>query len=162
MEQRYYWGDVLGQLRSVLIRSEEDIKKKLSEKKSGAEAGIWIEQLTTLPDLQNAGGGMMPEQMPVYNREGAQPGAEMAAPTNPDGTPVNQGTPINLICRAVDLSDLDPSANSEIAYAVEKELQACAIFDPKTTQLTGQITPDPATGTFTFGITVMLQNPLKL
>ncbi len=165
MEQRYYWGDVLGQLRNVLIRSEDDVKKKLSEKKSGVEAGIWIEQLTTLPDLQNAGGG--PSAMPVYSRlpgamPGSQPGSEVAAPTNPDGTPASQGTPINLVCRAVDLSNIDPSANSEIAYAVEKQLQACAIFDPKTTQLTGQITQDPTTGTFTFGITVMLQNPLKL
>ena len=156
MEQRYYWGDVLGQLRNVLIRSEEDIKKKLSEKKSGVETGIWIEQLTTLPDLQAAGGGAAP----IYAREGAiQPGQEVASP---DGTPASQGTPIHLICRALDLSNLDPSANSEVAYAVEKELQACPSFDPKTTQLTGQITPDPATGTFTFGITVMLQNPLKL
>ncbi|HXI72341.1 MAG TPA: type IV pilus assembly protein PilM [Verrucomicrobiae bacterium] len=153
MEQRYYWGDVLGQLRNVLIRSEEDIKKKLSEKKSGVETGIWIEQLNTLPDLQ---GGAEP----VYNRAvTVQPGQEVA---NPDGTPASQGTPIHLICRALDLSNLDPSANSEVAYAVEKELQACPSFDPKTTQLTGQITPDPATGTFTFGITVMLQNPLKL
>jgi type IV pilus assembly protein PilM len=156
MEQRYYWGDVLVQLRGVLIRSEEDIKKKLSEKKSGVESGIWIEQLTTLPDLQGGGGGM-----PVYNnREGAaQPVPEA---TNPDGTPASQGTPIHLICRALDLSNLDPSANSEVAYAVEKELQACAIFDPKTTQLTGQIAPDPATGTFTFGIMVTLTNTLKL
>src|SRR5258706_7350447 len=33
LEQRYYWGDVVTQLREVLIRSEDDIKKKLSEKK---------------------------------------------------------------------------------------------------------------------------------
>jgi hypothetical protein len=35
-------------------------------------------------------------------------------------------------------------------------------FDPKTTQLTGQITPDDVNGTFTFGITVTLLNPLQL
>ena len=62
----------------------------------------------------------------------------------------------------MNLSAVDPSANSEIAYAVENELKTCTVFDPKATQLTGQITPDEVNGTFTFGITVMLQNPLDL
>ena len=164
MEQRYYWGDVLAQLRGVLIRSEDDIKKKLAEKKPNVEAGIWIEQLTTLPDLQTAGGGMapmpmgMPMPMPGFNPEGGRP--PMPEAPSPDAS-VAQGTPIHLICRAVDFSNLDPSANSGVAYAVETQLKACPIFDPKTTQLTGQITPD-ANGTFTFGITVTLTNTLKL
>ena len=168
MEQRFYWGDVLAQLRGVLIRSEDDIKKKLAEKKPNVEAGIWIEQLTTLPDLQTAGGGMAPMPMgmpmggpmpmPGFNPEGGRPPVQEAP--SPDGS-VAQGTPIHLICRAVDFSTLDPSANSEVAYAVETQLKACPIFDPKTTQLTGQITPD-ANGTFTFGITVTLTNMLKL
>jgi type IV pilus assembly protein PilM len=166
MEQRYYWADVLVQLRDVLIRSEDDIKKKMSEKKSNVEAGIWIEQMVTLPDLQAAGGGMMPPgAMPPgamprgYNPEGGQPMNPDAA--NPEAA-AQQGTPISLVCRAVDLSSIDPSANSEIAYAVEKQLKACPVFDPKTTQLTGQITPDTGSGTFTFGITVTLTNMLKL
>jgi type IV pilus assembly protein PilM len=149
MEERYYWGDVLTQLRAALIRSEDDIKKKLSAQKPSVEAGIWIEQMTTLPELQGAGAGM----------------AGNPPPQNPDGGAANpnQAAPINLVCRAVNLSSIDPSANSEIAYAVESELKgATNYFDPKTTQLTGQITPDDANGTFTFGITVTLLNPLKL
>jgi type IV pilus assembly protein PilM len=147
MEQRYYWADVLTQLRGALIRSEEDTRKKLSAQKPNVEAGIWIEQMTTTPDLQGAGG--------------------MAAnppPPNPDGSALKSGpmAPINLICRAVNLSSIDPSANSEIAYVVENELKSCPIFDPKTTQLTGQITPDDVSRTFTFGITVTLLNPLQL
>jgi type IV pilus assembly protein PilM len=148
MEERYYWADVLTQLRGALIRSEEDTRKKLSAQKPNVEAGIWIEQMTTMPDLQGAGG--------------------MAAnppPPNPDGSvpSPNQMAPINLICRAVNLSGIDPSANSEIAYAVENELKnSTNYFDPKTTQLTGQITPDDVNGTFTFGITVTLLNPLQL
>src|SRR5208282_4722176 len=34
LEQRYYWGDVLAEMRRVLIRSEEDIKKKLSAQRA--------------------------------------------------------------------------------------------------------------------------------
>ena len=151
MEARYYWGDTLVQLRDALIRSEDDIKKKLAAQKPNVEAGIWIEQMTTAPDLQGAGpGNQIPPPAPQPNPDGSMP-----AP--------NQTVPINLICRAVNLSSVDPSANSEIAYAVESELKSATnYFDPKTTQLTGQITPDDANGTFTFGITVTLQNPLKL
>jgi type IV pilus assembly protein PilM len=144
LEARYYWADVLTQLRGVLLRSEDGIKKKLSAQKPAVEAGIWIEQMTTTPS------GMA----------GAAPDA--TANPSPDAAAAATQTPINLLCRAVNLSAVDPSANSEIAYAVESELKACPLFDPKTTQLTGQITPDDSNGTFTFGITLMLQNPLKL
>jgi hypothetical protein len=41
-------------------------------------------------------------------------------------------------------------------------LKSSPLFDPKTTQLSGQITPDDSNGTFTFAITITLQNPLKL
>ena len=43
-----------------------------------------------------------------------------------------------------------------------KRFQEDPLFDPKMTQLRGDITPDDANGTFTFGITVGLQNPLNL
>jgi hypothetical protein len=145
LEDRYYWGDVLTQLRGVLIGSEDETRKKLSAQKPNVEAGIWIEQLTTDPGLQ--GGTAVASTPPV----------DQAATPNPD-----QSAPVNVVCRAVNLSAIDPSANSEIAYAVESELKACPIFDPKTTQLTGQITPDDSNGTFTFGISLILQNPLKL
>jgi hypothetical protein len=56
---------------------------------------------------------------------------------------------------------LDPSANSEIAYAVENEIKSSPLVDPKATQLTGQITPDDATGTFTFTVSVSPLNPIN-
>jgi type IV pilus assembly protein PilM len=170
LEQRYYWGDALAQLREVLIRSEAEVSKKLSEKKPGVEAGIWIEQMTSLSDLQ-AGGGMpgygggMPGAMRGMPGGGFMEGGRLpnpeAAPA-PDGAAAPQGTSMTLLCRAVDLSSIDPSANSQVAYAVENQLKACPIFDSKTTQLTGQITLDNANGTFTFGLTVTLTNSLKL
>jgi type IV pilus assembly protein PilM len=151
MEDRYYWGDVLAQLRGALIRSEDDIKKKLSVQKPGVEAGVWIEQLSSDPNLGTTSAGNRSPGNPGGSATDAN-GAIQAAP----------GSVITLVCRAVNLTSVDPSANSEIAYAVENELKECPIFDPKTTQLTGQITPDDASGTFTFGITVTLLNPLKL
>jgi type IV pilus assembly protein PilM len=172
MEGRYYWGDILTQLRGALIRSEDDIKNKLSAQKSGVEAGIWIEQLTSGagPGASSIGGpGMLPPLMPnsPYHNLPGFPGAPagslvdvnvQAAPAGQAGT----NNVITLVCRAVSLASVDPSANSEIAYAVESQLKSCPIFDPNTTQLTGQITPNDANGTFTFGITVTLRNPLQL
>jgi len=153
MEERYYWGDVLKELRFALIRSENAIKKKLSAQKPDVEAGIWIEQMTTMANLQNPAPGGGPN--PALSQRSPQAG------TSPDAAP-NQTSTVTLICRAVNLSNVDPSANSEIAYAVENELKAIPFFKPEATQLIGQITPDEANGTFTFGITVTLQKPLTL
>jgi type IV pilus assembly protein PilM len=164
MEDQYYWGDVLTQLRGALIRSEDDIKKKLSAQKPGVEAGIWIEQFSSDTSLgtESAGNNYSPPM-------GMQPGGRMPGmPASAPATDANgaaqpaDGSVISLVCRAVDLTSVDPSANSEIAYAVENELKSSTnYFKPEGTALTGQITPD-ANGTFTFGVTVTLLNPLKL
>jgi type IV pilus assembly protein PilM len=154
MEERYYWGDVLAELKHVLIRSEDDIKKKLSAIRPGVEAGVWIEQLTLGNTPGPATGpGAVPIPVPV-----ASPGENEAAP----GATPNPSSTLTLVCRAVNLSNIDPSANTDIAYTVLNELQANPLFDPKATQLRGDITLDDATGTFTFGITVGLQHPLNL
>jgi type IV pilus assembly protein PilM len=163
MEDRYYWGDVLTQLRGALIRSEEDTKKKLSAQKPGVETGIWIEQLSTDSSLGTASAGNTyapPMGMPGGRMPG-MPGG-MPAPEAGGAAQPADGSVIALVCRAVDLTSVDPSANSEIAYAVENQLKTSTnYFKPEGTALTGQITPD-ANGTFTFGVTVTLVNPLKM
>jgi hypothetical protein len=69
-----------------------------------------------------------------------------------------------LVCRAVDLQQMDPNANNvELIYAVAKELKATPTFDPNSVQPSAQISSvDPTTGTFTFTITVAPANPLNL
>jgi len=158
MEKRYYWGDVLTELRRVLIRSEDDVKKKLSAQRAGVEAGIWIEQMT-MGAVQIPATGIGGAPMPVPNTgESNTPGTA----ANPAATGNPAANTITLICRAVNLSSVDSAANTDIAYAVLKAFQEDPLFDPKATQLRGDITPDDVTGTFTFGITVGLQNPLDL
>jgi hypothetical protein len=145
----------------VLIRSEDDVKKKLSAQRAGVEAGIWIEQLTIgAVQTPATGRGVTPAPvMPVSNPGDSEvPGTE----ANPAVTVKPAASTITLICRAVNLSSVDSAANTDIAYAVLKVFQEDPLFDPKTTQLRGDITPDDVTGTFTFGITVGLQNPLNL
>ena len=60
------------------------------------------------------------------------------------------------------MTAVDPSANTAIAFEVQSQLQSSPLFDPKGTLLSPTITTDEANGTFSFGITVTLQNPLKL
>jgi len=145
---RYYWGDVLTELRRVMIQSEGDMKQKLSAQKPNVETGIWIEQLTT---LANSGANNLPS-----------PAFDNTAPATTAASDV--ATNMTLVCRAVDLTKVtgDASAGNETAFDVENQLKSSTLFDPKTTQLTGQMTPDETTGTFTFGVTIVLQNPLKL
>jgi len=55
-----------------------------------------------------------------------------------------------------------PSANTDIAYAVESALQQSPFFDKDETHLAGNIDPGDVTGTFTFGVSVKLKHPIKL
>ena len=183
MQDRYWWGDFLSQIRGALIRSEEGMKKKLSVQRPGVDVGIWVEQMISSPYLgasQNPGMGMpgypgrAETDVPMNNPYGAAANpygqAAMAnevappQPGSPEGTTPGSEVATNYIVlsfRAVNLSDVDPSANSEIAYAVENEIKSSPLVDPKATQLTGQIVTDEATGTFTFTLNVTPLNPLK-
>ena len=60
------------------------------------------------------------------------------------------------------LQSVAPDANPTIYYTLENELKASPVFDPKGTGLVGSVTPDDATGTFAFPVTVLLKQPLKL
>jgi type IV pilus assembly protein PilM len=147
LEERYYWGDTLAELRRALIRAEGDAGKKYAAQRPGTEAGIWVEQMTTSANLENPG---------------ANPPAN---PPNAGATPEasnGQANFITLVCRAVDLSGVDSAANNEVVYAVERELKASPVFDPKSAQSSAQISPVDANSTFTFSIMVAPQNPLKL
>jgi hypothetical protein len=180
MQQRYYWGDFLAEMRRALIRSEDDIRKKLSAQKPGVEVGIWIEQITSAAASSGAPGAPpgnmpgieMPPGMGIRGLPGFRMrGGEMPPPPNPappDQTgqmAAGQGNAntntITLICRAVSLTSVDSSANTSIAYAVENEIKSSPLVDPKTTQLSPNISPDDPNGTFSFSVNVTLLNPLK-
>jgi type IV pilus assembly protein PilM len=155
MDGRYYWGDVLAELKRVLIRAEENTRKKLSAQKANVEAGIWIEQLAfgaPAGSITSPGANPVPPSANPGENEGAPAAAAISTSTNS----------ITLVCRAVNLSSVDASATPGIAYAVESELKASPFFDPQGTALLGNIVPDEVTGTFTFGITVALTNSPNL
>jgi len=158
MQERYYWGDFLGEMRKALIRSEDAIRKKISAQKPGADAGIWIEQMTAAPSMGSATtASAAPQPVPAMD-----PGMQMDVPA-----PVKNAaaTPITIVCRAVSLKILaDASANNkDIAYIVRDEIAASPLVNPdvKMTQLADVISADDANGTFTFTVNVMPLKPLK-
>lgn len=159
MQDRYYWGDVMAELRHVLILSEEDCKKKLQPEKANVEVGIWIEQLTTDSTLGSAAAQapMTPMYRPSMRGETPPP-----PPPQQAAGAASAASTFQVICRAVDLSAIDPSANTTIAFDVESQLKNSPMFDPKGTLLSPTLTSDPASGTFSFGITVALPNPMKM
>lgn len=180
MAQRFYWADVLAELRQVLIRVEDGIRLKLR-----TDTGVWIEQLTTAvptPDAagalgpgplgQQGSGVMTPESRAFQQRYGtpsrgpAAPPPE-AAPEAGAGSPrkpkdPNEVATMTIMFRAVSLSAYQPEANKETAFAVLNELKASPMFDAKETQFEGAMGNEEPPGTFTFGVTVKLKHPLKL
>ncbi|TAL01023.1 MAG: type IV pilus assembly protein PilM [Verrucomicrobia bacterium] len=182
VEERYYWADLFRELRGTMIRVEELTKRKL-----GTDTGVWIESwsspnLTLSSETGLMGGmpGMTAEseafarryggegRRPMAEGEGSpppvpQPTAEGAAGAGgPPGT--NQVDTIIVTCRGVNLSAVSPSANTDIAFALESQLKDKdnPLFEPAGTGLTGSLNTDETTGTFVFNMTLKLKRPLKL
>ena len=87
------------------------------------------------------------------------PGQEAGLPA---ATAPNEISSVMLIFRAISLGSDTASANQAIAYPLLEELKASPLFDPSGTEFSTGIMPDDTTGTFTFGVTLKLKEPLKL
>ena len=178
MQDRYYWGDFLGELRKAMIRSEDDIRKKEAAQKPGVDVGIWIEQMGNPNAAASPGGAQNspPPMVPMGVMPGAGPGMapgpgrayvpiqQPAAAPSAAGVAGPSTNSITLVCRAVSLTiTVDQSANNkDIAYAVRDELAASPMISPdaNATQLVGEISPVDANGTFTFTVNVTPAKPL--
>jgi len=158
MQDRFYWADVLSELRNILTRAEE--KTKASYR---ADTGIWIELLTTgTPSssdasgvsnpLQGSGGSapppqMDPEMMRRYYRRGAEGPPAAPAPTPSaasSGTPAgtNDVDVMNITFRAVGLSSIAPGANADTALELLSEIRNSPFFDPSTNTYAGDISQE--------------------
>lgn len=180
LQDRYYWADVLTELHRVLIVAEADTTAKLR-----TPTGVWIERFVSAPLTDEAAsGGMLGQPAAPFSRDNAPgsfrdrrrpapnpedpsapaPPSAPAAPAPASKAASNEASPITILCRGVDLSNASgvPSANQDIAFAVEAALKASPLFDPAETGLAGDNNPDPTTGTFTFGVKLKLKHPLKL
>ncbi len=187
LEERTAWSDIVRELQAGLMRTEEATRARF-----GADTGVWIETMNTFSPLGASALSGMPEaavapvnryramEMDPAFRQRYMPQAEMAAPPpppaptegDPNATPgaattaaltvesnTNQIAAIKITCRGVSL-DAVPGANGQTAYALDGELKKSPLFAD--VRLDPQITDDPTTGTFTFGMNLTLKKPLRL
>jgi len=119
------------------------------------DTGVWIEQfLTASPRTDTAPTSAFPNPS-------AGGGAPAAAPVAP-ATAADEVAWITLVCRGINLENIIAGANSTIYYGLEHELKESPMFEAGQTGLKGNVTPDEATGTFSFPVVVRLKHPLKL
>src|SRR6185369_12672731 len=135
MEDRYYWAEILKELRLVLIRAEDVAKKKL-----GTDTGIWIEKMESMTPAGSAAaedagqpaanpmyaprppGQMTPEQiafakrygLPGYGAAPAPPPAEVA-PAPPPPAPLTEGGAPPAAVPGTTAAAATPGATNEIA-----------------------------------------------
>jgi hypothetical protein len=172
MQDRYYWGDFLSELRRSLLRSEDGLRKTKSALKPGVDVGVWIEQMNGPGGAFLAGspnqpppvfGGMPPGYNPRTMR-GMPPPPQAAVPDQSAPAADANTNAIILVCRAVSLKVTvnESENNKDIAYVVRDQIAASPMVDPgeNATRLVGDISPDDANGTFTFTVSVTPAKPL--
>ena len=190
MDQRYYWGDVLKELRGALIRVEDSIRTKLR-----TDGGVWIEQMTTMqrnevePTTADAGAaapaaassastGMSAAEREMFNRRYGLSSTPTPPAPAPDATPAptaggpkkpadtNEVATITIKFRAVSLTKQTgkPEANKETAYTVLDEIRNSPVFDPdpQETKVSEDPSGDEEPGTFTWSIVARLKHPIKI
>jgi len=190
LDDRYYWPDVLTELRQILMRVEASYRP--------TDAGVWIERLTIAGASAGPASGLnSPSPMspaapsgpdpyaeryrlrptpaadggpPPAQPMGAAPGAAPAAPgsAQPPGLHAKgtgmELTGFSVTFRAVSLTRVSnkPEANKDLAYSVVEEIKKSPFFDTDQTRFASDPGPDEPPGTFTFGVTIGLKKPLKL
>ncbi len=155
---RYYWVDVMPELRRVLINVEDTTHKKWN-----ADAGVWIEQFVTpIPSAQGTAGAAegnvsatVQNIVTKYTLTTPDQAAAGAAAQPGSG---DMASSIVMVCRA--MKGPTDAANAELAYALLDSLKASSMVDAKTTQLGQTILPEQYT--FTFAVKFAFKNPLKL
>ncbi|HEY5909737.1 MAG TPA: type IV pilus assembly protein PilM [Verrucomicrobiae bacterium] len=192
LDDRYYWADVMTDLRTVLVKVEGDMKNRFR-----TDTGVWIDEFITAaprtdePAALATGDTGTPtttqssvEAMMAFRRRyGLSDRGAAAGPpaVTPDATTVdttggagaltpkkrkggtNEIASVTVKFRAVSLKSVSPDANTEIFFSVLNEIRNSPRFDAEYTDDDKKgISNDEPPGTFTFGIIVGLKRPLKL
>ena len=157
MNDRFFWPELFKEIRACSLAAEKEAKAKLNNN----DTGIWIESVS-LPGAGSAVGGAAPSQVPRMNAMGEDEPVALPAPTvSADGGNQNQVDTLVLNCRAISLTSVSASANTDIAFALLTKLKESPLFIPEQTQFLGNIGQDEPPGTFTFAVTVKIKSPLK-
>jgi type IV pilus assembly protein PilM len=189
MDDRFYWPQVMSELRGVLTKVEDRMRSDIG----GAYTGVWIENFKTAEPRADADLGLAGGESTTAN-EYASRAAAMAAfrkrygldrgpaataapaadttatdtsattrPSKKKGN-TNDVSSITITFRAVSLENVKAGANKEIVYAVLGGITSNPMFDPDPaeTKDTGNVGAVEDPGTFTFKLIVGLKRPLSL
>lgn len=187
---RFYWINILTELRSIMLKSEATAKASLKTPENNGtntDVGIWVEKFSPImPDGSAFGGGggsPAPMPMPVpgmgsmgggrmgsMDRRGLMPGGggrglpSMPMAPTPSAAPsgANEIATLSLLCRGVNRSSLSPTANSDLAYTVLYNVTNSPFFTTNSAFGPEGIIPDPGSNTFSFPLIVQLRYPFKL
>jgi type IV pilus assembly protein PilM len=177
LQQRFYWPDLLTEVRRVLIETEQKMSGV-----TGLPVGVWVEQFGT--NSPSAAGGVQTsseENAPSYNiyrsmsaemlrRYGLMPGGAgepgAAAPEAAETTKKETNTVdmVSVVFRAVDLNrGGNASANGDLAFAVQEALQSSPLLDKDGTKLSDSVAGYSMVDetVFRFGMLLKLKQPLK-
>ncbi len=157
IEDRQYWPELLTELRRVLQQTERNTFRP------GQPTGVWIENLGIQTDVPPPKTEEANPEEPAPEEPGtAQPHSRVPTPAEAAVAGTNEVAYLKLTCRGVNLNSVSPSANSDLAFALARELQASPLLDKEGTQLTGTLEPvEDSAVTFNFGVTLKLKRPLK-
>ena len=183
LEGRYYWGDVLAELHTIMIQAESDTSAKLH-----TATGVWVDKFTSdndaasqvtldVPAASAAATGMNVNNAAWMARYGPRRGATAPAPVAADGAPApaadgapaptvadkkpakkaatNEVETFTMVCRAVDVTATGgATAKADMAYAVQSVMKENPMFDKEGTQLSNAGISEPDAATGTFTFTV--------
>src|ERR1700722_9891250 len=181
-DNRFFWIQILTDLRTVLIQAEAAEKANLRTPENGGtntDVGVWGDSFTpVVPDSYGAGaqatsgaggynsfrGGGMGRDYRGRGRGMGGPGPTApVAPTPGAGAQSSQNeiTSLKLLLKGVNKTGLAASANSDLAYSVRQYLNSSPSFTNAVLGAEG-IKPGDDTNTFTFEMTVDLRRHFKL
>jgi type IV pilus assembly protein PilM len=136
LEDRPYWGNLLMELRQVMLKTEREGKAKFN-----TETGIWIERMVIDCPPPGAGAAEGGTNQTVRNPRLRGRGPTMAA------DPRGECNTISLVCRAADLSHIAPDANDKFAYALIDQLKASSFVATNSVAVGNLSTPERDTVT---------------
>jgi type IV pilus assembly protein PilM len=186
LDDRYYWPQVMSELKNVLVKVEDRMKTDL-----GAYTGVWIENFKTaepradsvdVGSTESTSASEYAERMRAMEQMRKRYGLAMRMPGLPaapaasadtggdtsvhrkKGAGTNDVSSITITFRAVSLENVKAGANKEIVYAVLGGITSNPLFDPDPaeTKDTGNIGAPEDPGTFTFKLIVGLKRQLSL
>lgn len=177
---RFYWIELLTELRSVLKKAEDSAQAGLrtaDNNGTNTDTGVWIDSFTPVwpngsPFASGGGGGG-----PVYSSAPAMtgPGRGMLArmgmrpmqpmqPSQPAPQAAAAGNAISMInvnCKGINRDTLSPHANNDLAYFVLQYVTNSDFFTDKSS-LVDNLKVDDGSNTFSFSLILQLKHPFKL